>query len=227
MKRKKELLRQPVRALGILLLFLFLSTVAFAEVLDRIVAVVDGQIITLSDLRQEREIRALLQEKPIDDDRVLARLLVDARLMERQIADYPNIDVTEDEINADVRRLSLFQVPNPRDSAGVALADAQGQILKTPAGPVLDAIRGRIRSQKFFDVKFRQSIRPTDEEVRKYYQDVFVPAARARGMDTVPPLTDPAMADAIRDNVIQEDLDHEVEVWLEAIRRRSKIEVFE
>jgi len=83
-----------VRTFGILLLFLFQSTVAFAEVIDRIVAVVDGQIITLSDLRQERAIRALLQEKPIDDDRTLARQLVDAQLIERQIADYPNIDVT-------------------------------------------------------------------------------------------------------------------------------------
>ena len=190
--------------MGSLFCLLF-CTLAFAEVIDRIVAVVDGQIITLSDLRQEREMRALFGDKPIDDDLTLARQLVDNRLIDQQIADYPNVDVTDAEIDADLQKLNLSRTSND----------------------TREAVRRRIRAQKFFDVKFRQSIRPTDDEVRKYYEDVFVPAARARGMDTVPPLTDRAMADAIRDNVIQENLDHEVEVWLEAIRRRSKIEVFQ
>jgi parvulin-like peptidyl-prolyl isomerase len=204
-----------------------LCTVAFAEVIDRIVAVVDGQIVTLSDLRQEREIRALLGETQIDDDNILAKQLVDTQIIQRQIADYPNIEVTEEEINAEVWKLNLHQVQNPRDPAGRDFADAQGRVLETPAARILDAIRSRIRSQKFFELKFRQSIRPTEDEVRKYYQDVFVPAAKARGVESIPLLTDPSMASAIRENVIQENLDHEVEVWLEAIRRRSKIEVFE
>jgi hypothetical protein len=179
---------------------------AHAEVLDRIVAVVEGHLITLSDLRQEREIRAQLGDKPIDDETTLARQLADAFLIERQIADYPNIDVTIAEVDADLQKVS-------RDTAEASAA-------------LRDAVRRRIRIQKFFDVKFRQVIRPTDEEIRKYYEDVFLPEARTGGLQSIPPLTDPEMANAIRDNVIQEKLDHEVDVWLEAIRRRSNIELF-
>jgi hypothetical protein len=57
--------------------------VAFAEVIDRIVAVADGWIVTLSDLRQEREMGAI-RDKPIDDDPTLARELVDNRRIDRQ-----------------------------------------------------------------------------------------------------------------------------------------------
>src|SRR5262249_17960367 len=136
MRERKEALRFVVTTFPPLkrgicgitaVLWLFLCTGAFAEVIDRIVAVADGQIITLSDLRQEREIRALLGETRIDDDVVLAKQLIDTQIIQRQIADYPNIEVTEEDINAQVRKLNVHQVQNPRDPAGRALADAQGR----------------------------------------------------------------------------------------------------
>ena len=174
------------------------------EVIDRVVAVVEGHVITLSDLRQERTVRAQLGDKPIDDDKALAKELVDQYIIERQISDYPNIDVTDAEVNAELEKVK---------------------------GPVSDALRDatrhRIRMQKFIDVKFRQLIRPTDEEIQKYYQDVFVPQARAKGLEAIPPLSDPEMAAANRENVIEESVNHELDVWLEAMRRRSSIEVLE
>jgi hypothetical protein len=191
-----------------LLLVLSAALAARAEVIDRMVAVVDGHIITASDLRQEREIRKQLGEKPIEDDLALAKQLADQYLIERQIIDYPNIDVTDREIEAE-------------------LAKRAPSATATPSAPaVREAVRRRLQIQKFFEVKFRQSIRLTDEEVRKYYEDVFVPEARARGIASIPPLADSDITQAIRQNLVQEKLDHEVTVWLEAIRRRSTIETY-
>ena len=183
---------------------LFLITIGRAEVIDRIVAVVEGHIITLSDLRQEREIRARLGEPAIDNDADLVRQLVDNYLIERQTVEYPNIDAVNEEVEAELKK-------------------ATSRIAESEA--LRESVRRRIRMQKFFDLKFRQLIRPTDEEIRKYYENVFVPEARARGLQSIPLLTDGEMARGIRENVIQESLDREVEVWLEAIRRRSNIEV--
>src|SRR5207244_10853948 len=117
-----------------------------------------------------------------------------------------NIDVTTQEVNDDLQKL------NPRPA--------------TIPEALREAVRRRIRIQKFFDVKFRQLIRPTNEQIQKYYEDFFVPEAQKRGLQTIPLLTDPGMTDAIRQNVIQESLDHEVEEWLKALRRRSSVEVF-
>ena len=188
----------------ILLLICFAMT-AQAEVIDRIVANVDGHIITLSDIRQEREIRALLGEKPIVDDAALAKQLTDSYLVEKQITNYPNIDVTDAEVQEALQKF-----------------DRRDGIIPER---VREAVRQRIRVQKFFVVKFRESIRPTDDEIRKYYEDVFVPEAKKRGVSQVPPLSDTEMTAAVRENVIQERLDHEVGLWLDAIRRRSKIEI--
>ena len=88
-----------------------------------------------------------------------------------------------------------------------------------------EVIRKRIQMAKYFDVRFRQFLRASDEEIRKYYDEVFVPEAKARGLNPIPPLEQ--VADVIPKNVIEEKLDHEVKIWLEAIRRRSDIEIFE
>jgi hypothetical protein len=181
------------------------SLFAQAEIIDRIVAVVDSHAITLSDLRQEREIRARLGEKSIDDDVALARDLADNYLIERQSADFPGVDVTPEEITAELQ--------NSDARSGVA------------SEAVRNAVGRRIRMRKYFDLRFRQFIRPSDEDVRKYYDDVFVPAARARQLSPIPPLNE--VADAVRINVIQEQLNHEIDVWLEAIRERSSIEIFQ
>ena len=198
-----------IASLGIsvsLWFMLFVSTI-HAEVIDRIVAVVDGRLITLSDLRQEREVRSLLGEKPIADDVSLAKELVDEYLIDQQIIEYPNVDVSEQEVQEELAKLG------------------RGNGVSTSR--LSNTVRRRIRVQKFFDMKFRQAIRPTDEAVRKYYEEIFVPEAKKRGLPSIPPLTDPQMLAAVRQNVIQETLDHEVDVWLEAIRRKSNLEVFQ
>jgi len=169
------------------------------------VAVVDRHVITLSDLKREREIRSLVGEKPIEDDKALTKQMIENFLINRQIADYPNIDVADAEVAEELKKL------NTNDTS-----DA-----------LREAVKQRIRVQKFFDLKFRQFIRPTESDVRKYYEEVFLPEARAKGLQVILPLSDPTMFSAIRDNVIQEGLDHEVEVWLEAIYRRSSIEILE
>ena len=178
---------------------------ARAEVIDRIVAIVDAHIITLSDLRQEREVRAQLGDKPEQDDLKLTNELTDAYLVDQQITDYPNLEVTDQEIQDAVETL------NPK--------------LSKASEAVRDAVRRRIRIQKFFDVKFRELIRPTEAEIQKYYDAKFVPKAREDGLTPIPPLTDPGIADKVRENVIQDKLDHEIDVWLEAIRKRSKVEL--
>jgi hypothetical protein len=178
-----------------------------AEVIDRIVAIVNGHIVTLSDIRQERQIRALIGEKQLENDEALAKEMVDTYLIEQQIADSTDIELTDSEVNAELKKLNV-----PAD----ALSDK-----------VRNAVRQRLRIQKFFDMRFRDQIRPTNDEIRKYYEEVFVPEAQKRGLQSIPPLTDGDMANAIRENVIQEKLDHEVEVWLEAIRRRGNVEILQ
>jgi hypothetical protein len=189
---------------GSLCVFWVISCSVEAEVIDRMVAAVEGHVITLSDLRQEREIRTRFGEKAADDAALL-REMIDNYLIERQSSNFPGVDVTQEEINAELKNSQPQEAP--------------------PSAAIRDAIGRRIRMRKYFDLRFRQFIRPTDDELKKYYDDVFVPEAKKRGLNPVPPFAE--ITDAIRNNVINEQLNHEINIWLEAIRTRSNIEVFQ
>ena len=193
--------RRLLSGIGVLCLF---AAAAHGEILDRIVAVVEGHIITLSDVRQERQIRMQLREQIPADEPALAREMVDNYLIDRQSADFAGLDVSQEEVEEELR---IF-VP-------------QG----TPSQAMRDAVTLRIRIAKFFDLRFRQFIRPTDEEIKNYYDNVFVPEAKSRGTNPVPPLTE--VVDAIRNNLIQEQRNREIDMWLAGIHKRSNIEVFD
>jgi hypothetical protein len=178
---------------------------AGAQVIDRMVAVVEGHVITLSEVRQEREVRMRLGLKAPNDDAALIREMIDDYLIERQSSNFPGADVTQEEINDDLKK-------SPQQDGA-------------PPAAIRDAIGRRIRMQKYFDLRFRQFIRPTDDDLKKYYDEVFLPEAKNRGLNPIPPLAQ--ITDAIRNNVVQEQMNHEIDVWLEAIRARSNIEVFQ
>lgn len=176
-----------------------------AQVLDRMVAVVEGHVITLSDVRQEREVRSRLGETSPDDDAALIREMIDDYLIERQSSNFPGADVTQEEINTELKNSSTKE--------------------GTPSAALRDAVGRRVRMKKYFDLRFRQFIRPSDDDLKKYYDDVFVPEAKNRGLNPIPPLAQ--ITDAVRNNVVQEQMNHEINVWLDAIRARSNIEVFQ
>jgi hypothetical protein len=189
-------------AVSILTLGFLLLASVHGETLDKIIAVVDGRIITLSDVRQEGVIRNILGEKTIPDDAVVHQL-IEGALIESQLGSFPGIDVEEEEVIAVVAKLQK------KDDV--------------PPGALRDAVMRRLRTARYFDVRFRQFLRASDEDIRRYYDSVFVPEAKARGVNPIPALEQ--VTDAIRQNVLEEQLDHEVSVWLDAVRRRSNVEI--
>src|SRR5262249_5459281 len=116
--------------LGCCLIWFLVSIPLYAEVIDRIVAVVEGRPVTLSDLAQERNIRSILGEKPIEDDNVLIQQLIEQHLIETQIADFPGVDVSDDEIDSQLSKAITGAFP--RDS-------------------LREAVRKRIRISKYFE----------------------------------------------------------------------------
>jgi len=155
-------------------------------------------------VRQEREIRGQLGEPFKGDDKALAREMIDNYLIDRQSTDFAGLDIPQEEIDTELKRI----VP-------------QG----VPSKAMRDAVMLRLRISKFFELRFQQFIRPTDQEVQNYFDEVFLPEARNRGVNPIPPLAQ--VADGIRNNLIQEQRNREIDMWLAGVRKRSNIEVFE
>ena len=172
-------------------------------IIDKIVAVVDGHIITLSDIRTEKLMREVLGETAPANDKELLDELIDQHVIDAQLEQYPTIEATEEEIESELRRI--------KDRKGLST-----EFLRT-------SIRQHTRARKFFEERFGQFVRVTDEQIKKYYEEVFLPAARARGLNPIPDL--PAVADDIRRNVATEEIDESVKRWLEQARRAMKIDI--
>ena len=79
---------------------------ARAEVLDRVVAVIDGtSIITLSDIRKERSIQTALGTMPGSDDEVL-NSLIERHLISEQLAQFRVIEVDEADVTERLRAVT-------------------------------------------------------------------------------------------------------------------------
>ncbi len=137
-----------------------------AEVVDRIVAVVNGSVITLSELNaavsvavSESKVQGSVEEVRTE---ILDRL-VENRLME-QAASKAGIDVSEKEIeNAieDVRRQNNLN----KDELIVALT----KIGLTYRG-YKEQIKTQIRKVKFIEREFRRKVKIPVEDIEDYYR---------------------------------------------------------
>jgi parvulin-like peptidyl-prolyl isomerase len=179
------------------------NSMAQAEVIDKIAAVVDGRIITLSDIRKEHQLGAVLGD-PVETDDVQLKSLIDRALLEGEMAQVPGLDVSESEID---ERMKSIQ-----DLRGMALPD------------IRNAISQRIQRDRYKRQRYRQFIVVSNEDIRIEYESVFVPEAKRRGID-VPDLSQ--VQNEIREILFESKVSDEIEDSLKALRARSNIEIFQ
>jgi parvulin-like peptidyl-prolyl isomerase len=196
------------RRIAIFIIFAFLACsrigpIARAEVIDKIAALINGRIITLSDVRKEHEIQAVLGNKPESDDALL-QSMIDNDLLEEEMAQYPGLDVSEDEIDERMKSISDFQGVDPSE--------------------IRNAASRSIQRYKYLSLRYRQFIMVSNEEIANYYNTKFVPEATKNGV-AVPPLGE--AEDGIRINLFEEKVLSEIEDSLKALRERSTIEILQ
>ena len=122
------------------------------------------------------------------------------------------------------RNWTVILAPNQSEPE---LVEALSQIKDArglPPETVRAAVRDHLRVQHFFADKFGQFVIITDDEIQKYYKEVFVPTARKRGLTPIPALAD--VRQDIRRNVQHKKLAGEVKKWLDHTKRTTKIEIF-
>ena len=178
-----------------------LGPVVLGEILDRIVVIIDDRfIITLSDVRKERALQSALGRTPGTDEAIVDAL-IERYLVDEEISEFREIAVEDDAVT---ERLRTLRVP-----PGVSTEDLR------------EALVGEFRRSQFMMERFQQFIRVSDEELQKYYNEVYAPEVKNRG-GRLPPLEE--VVDAIRQNRVAEKMNEEVDSWLAELRRRSVIE---
>lgn len=183
------------------------------QVVDRIVARIENDIILLSQVRELGAYQMLMNGKRESDARLLDRLI--DQWIVRTEADASRFPQPSD---ADVER----ELEKTRSAIGSP--ESFGERLRESGLEETD-LRRLLHEQlyltNYLDSRFRPAVQISPQAIEEYYEKTVVPYARARG-ETPPPLD--SARDSIREALIQRGIDEQADKWLKESRARLHLE---
>jgi hypothetical protein len=195
-----------------------LATASFLErqdVVDRIVARVENDVILLSDVRELKEYQELVNGKPESESAILDRL-VDQWIVksEAEASRFP--EPKEAEIDREVSRV-VKSFASPEEYEGrkkqSGLNDAE----------VRKIVTAQLYLNNYLDSRFRPSVQIDEKAIVDFYQNAVVSRAKARGQE--PPSLD-ASRDIIQEALVQSDINEQADRWLKESRARLHVQKF-
>jgi hypothetical protein len=184
-------------------------------VLDRVVARIENDIITLSDVRELAAYQRLAGRQPAQESELL-RELIDQWIVanDAAAARFPSPPAAQ--VDAEFTALRN-QIGAPEKFA------ARLRELDLSEQDVRRLVAKQIFLDSYLDHKFRAVARVQPAEVDRYYQDEFVPQLERRNQ-SVPPLDD--VRDSITDLLFERDITRRAEQWIDQARTHLDIELF-
>lgn len=212
-----------MKALRQIAFLLGLTAVALAQqVVDRMVAVVNKQVILQSELEDAAHVEFLQRGKPLaqltgqEMDAVLDRM-IDQALVQQQIVDKSALEPTAKEISA--------QIQDMRARIPEASTDEKWRTTLVAYGLTEDDVERRIADQirelKFIDLRFRTLAHVDRASVSEYYDKTLVPKLQKEGA-AVPPLDQ--VSEKIQQILTEQRMDDLLSSWLQALRSQAHIE---
>jgi hypothetical protein len=189
------------------------STIAAGEIIDRVLAIVGGQIITLSDARAAARLALVPLEPDSDPAAGALNRLIDRRLMLVEIERYAPPEPSAaalDEALAAVRQ--RFHDPLAFEAALEETSMSHDQLRRF--------IRDTLRIESYQQQRFGSMVQPSEEELVRYYRDQ--PDAFSAGGVT-PPFQ--SVREEVRARLIEERRAVLVKEWLDGLRRRGDVVV--
>ncbi|MFP5246670.1 MAG: hypothetical protein ACLGH0_08240 [Thermoanaerobaculia bacterium] len=205
-----------MRKLGLLIALLALP--AAAVTVDRIAAVVDRQVLTVSEISQMIEIRFFPRTAASDDEhrREVLDALIAQALRFRDVERFGAQDIPADTIEA--RLIEIRErFPSEADfNAAVAHAEL-----------TLDEVRALVKRQLQVEAYIQERFAPlvfvSNEEIADYYSGPWTRQRRERGLP-VPALD--TVREEIRAAVRASRLQEEIGKWTAQLRARANVDVY-
>jgi len=203
-------------------LVLLLAAFGQAQIVDRMVAVVNKRVILESELDQAARVEFLLQGKPIEKliqaDRVaVLERLIDRSLLDQQIVNPAMLDPTPAELAEKVKEI--------RSGIPSATTDDQWNALLTSYGlmqrDVEEQLTSEFRILRLIDLRFRGLVRVEKYAIAAYYQDHFLPEVRKRNV-AEPKLSE--VSDKIEQILMEQGIDDLLSSWLKTLHAQAHIE---
>jgi hypothetical protein len=192
---------------------------AAATTVDRIAALVDRQVLTVSEVSQMVELRFFPRKaKQSEDDyrREVLESLIAQALRYRDVERFGAQEISKDTIEARLHDIAA-RFPDP---GGFDAAAARTEL-------TLDEIRGLVNRQLQVEAYIQERFSPlvfvSTDEIETYYRGPWSAQRRQRGL-AIPPLGQ--VVDEIRSLLKATRLQAEIEKWTEQLRSRANVDIY-
>ena len=196
---------------------------AAGEVIDRIVATVNGQIILQSDWSEALRYEALLSARSVgeftdDERRAVLDRLIDQELLAEQMKSALFKHASEDEAAAQVvQTRQLYPQAATNDGWKEVLARF-GLTEKA----LVSHVQQQIDLMRLVDAHLRPSVQIDSKTIEAYYREKFVPRLKQTGAGEVP-LEE--VSGKIRELLTDEKVSELMVSWLHSLRSESRVSV--
>jgi peptidyl-prolyl cis-trans isomerase SurA len=197
--------------------------------LDRVIAVVNSQVILASDLDLEMRVFRLLpigrERSDFTPAKALERLTTRA-LIEQQILqeDPHGLDVEPKEVAESLTELRQnLPACKRRDCISATGWSAYLATLGLTPNRVDEYWMRRMAVLRFIERRFRSGIRIAPEEIKKYYQDSLLPQYPAAA--DAPPLE--KVSARIQEVLLQQQVNALLNDWLKSLQEQGQVEILD
>jgi parvulin-like peptidyl-prolyl isomerase len=192
-----------------------------AQVVDRMVAVVNKHVILESELDQAARMECLLQGKPVEkmtpeERAVVLDRLIDRSLLDQQIMNPSMFDPTAEELAEKIKEVRS-EVSAATDERWQALLAGYGLTRRD----MEDQLTSEFRILRFVDLRFRGLVHIQKEDIASYYQGTLLPEVRKRNAPE-PKLAD--VSDKIEQILVEQNIDSQLNEWLKILHAQAHIE---
>ncbi len=209
-----------MKTLATIAVLVSLAPSVSAEVVDRVVASVGRQVVTLSDVVKEDRVACFLDGRalpPLDPAHVreVAGRLVDQLLIRREmevgsipLVSVENLEPRMQSIRAKYKDAGAYR-------AALARCELEEAVLSRSVGFQIELL-------DFIDLRVRPGLQVAAEEIEKYYNEEFAPEVRKRG-ESAPPL------ESVRERIVailtEREVNQRLAVWIAELRAQRPIRI--
>jgi peptidyl-prolyl cis-trans isomerase SurA len=195
-------------------------------VLDRVVAVVNGDLILESDVDEEKRFEEIQPYQTSDANHTrewTVRRLIDRLLILQQAELEPETAISDKELDA---QLMTLRKDIPECKQYHCDTDAGWKQYINAHGFTVEEFRQRWRERmellRFIEVRFRNGIRISDDDIKNYYDKTMLPEYAARHV--TPPKLE-TISPRIEEVLLQQQVGNLLRDWLTSLRAQGRVRI--
>lgn len=192
---------------------------ARGAVVDKMVASVNGSLITYSDLvwQLTLEPATVLDNPGVEQLKRAQDLIIRQRIIHQDAERLPHINATDKEVEVAIAELvKLF--PSQEEFR------KRMQLTGLTAEKLREIISERVDIEKYLDFRFRSFTVVTPKEIEEYYRDVYVPRFRQRSQQQIVPALEQVSSDIER-TLTESKIESSLQKYIDEALERAEIVV--